>query len=121
MDAPIYHRLATGKMNQDLYTMVAQVSSQQMWGARSFNGDGFPTVRAYAGPLPEGRDGVEFSTDVKTYYGAGPSEIQWKHVDGCDPRVCLVNEDFCSIPVVIRKVRYSSLTNIKPRTEWVIG
>lgn len=78
----------------------------------------FPTVRAFPGPLPEGRDGVEFETDVPPTKGSPPSEKYWKLTEGCDSRIEMPLEDFASISVKIRKVRYSKQVNLQPRCEW---
>lgn len=120
MDKPIYYRMATGGPNQDFCTVIAQVFSQEMWGARSRVGDLFPTVRAYTGHLPDGHDGIEFTTDVTPYVGSAPGQTYWKKVDGCDSRIKEVDDDFIKIPIKVLKVRYSSSTNLKPRTEWVL-
>lgn len=115
--AKIYHRKATGNENQDFYTAISQVSSGEIWGGLALYGSAFPTVRAFPGPLPEGRDGVEFETDVPPSPGSPRSEVYWK-LHASSPQVLAADGDFARIPVKIRKVRYAREANLKPRCEW---
>lgn len=119
MVTPIYHRLATGRANQDLHTVLDQVSSGEIWGARSLYGSAFPTVRAFRGPLPPGKDGIEFSTSVPPTRGAStPIEVYWKLHDQSPDVKPSADGDFARIGAVIRQVRYTSEVNLKPRCEW---
>jgi hypothetical protein len=119
MPQVIYHRLATGQKNQDFHTAVAQVSCGEVWGGCATYGNHFPTVRAFRGPLPEGKDGIEFSTSVPPTPGSStPSEIYWK-LHEQSPQVGSSDDgDFARIKATIRLVRYSKEANLKPRCEW---
>jgi hypothetical protein len=119
MPVRIYHRLATGKQNQDFHTALCQVTSGEIWGKRAFNGGGFACVRAFPGPLPEGKDGVEFSTSVPPTRGAStPKETYWKLHEQSPEVMSAQDDEFARIKATIRQVRYSSATNLKPRCEW---
>lgn len=95
------------------------MTSSEIWGQRAFNGTAFACVRAFPGPLPAGKDGVEFSTLVPPTRGAStPREIYWKLHDQSPGVMSAQDGDFARIKATIRRVRYSSLANIKPRCEW---
>lgn len=115
----IYHRLATGGKNQDFHTALDQVSTSEIWGARSMYGSAFPTVRAFRGRLPAGKDGIEFSTSVPPTRGAStPKEVYWK-LHELSPQVQSSDDgDFARIGATILIVRYTKETNLKPRCEW---
>jgi hypothetical protein len=119
MSNTIYHRLATGGKNQDFHTALDQVSTREIWGARSMFGSAFPTVRAFRGPLPAGKDGIEFSTPVPPTGGAStPAEVYWKLHDQSPQVQSSDDGDFARISATIRVVRYTKETNLKPRCEW---
>lgn len=119
MSIKIYHRLATGKPNQDFHTAISQVTSREIWGQRAFNGSAFACVRAFPGPLPDGKDGVEFSTSVPPTRGAStPMETYWKLHEQSPEVMSAQDGDFARIKATILRVRYSSETNLKPRNDW---
>lgn len=60
--AQTFHRLENAS-TQTPATAAAQQASGEIWG-RTPRGGMEPTVQAYAGPLPQGARGVEFTTDV---------------------------------------------------------
>lgn len=119
MSEYIYHRLATGGKNQDLHTALDQVSSSEIWGALSIYGNYFPTVRACPGPLPDGKDGIEFSTSVPPTRGAStPAEVHWKLHKQSPLVQSSDNGEFARISVLMRVVRYTKERSLKPRCEW---
>lgn len=119
MSDKIYHRLATGNKNQDFHTALDQVSTSEVWGALSMFGSYFPTVRAFRGPLPEGKDGIEFSTSVPPTRGSStPTEVYWKLHDESPQVQSSDDGQFARISATIRIVRYSKESNLKPRCEW---
>jgi hypothetical protein len=114
-----YHRRATGGKNQDFHTAIGQAIASEVWGTTSTFGNGFPTVRAFPGPLPDGADGIEFTTDVPPTPGSStPHEVYWK-LHQASP---LVEEreggSFAAIKVKILKARYTTLKSLQPRCEW---
>jgi hypothetical protein len=115
-----YHRVATGRPNQDFRTVISQCISSEIWGAVSTYGSLFPTVRAYPGSLPNDKDGIEFTTAIPPTKGSSPpGETYWKlHTDS--PLVQgREGSDFAAIGATIVKVRYRSVTSLNPRTEWI--
>ena len=76
--------------------------SGQLWGAPARNtfASHFPKVKAYAGPLPEGRSGYEFETDVAPDRGCVPGQPTWS-----GPREgVVVEDDWAKIKVRLTKV-----------------
>ncbi|WP_050881224.1 hypothetical protein [Burkholderia pseudomallei] len=119
MSETIYHRLATGNKNQDFHTALDQVSSCEVWGAVSVYGSLFPTVRAFPGPLPDGKDGIEFSTSVPPSRGSSTkTEVYWKLHEESPQVESSEDGDFARIGATIRVVRYTKEVNLKPRCEW---
>ncbi|MFA1684265.1 hypothetical protein [Achromobacter dolens] len=119
MSEEIYHRVATGSESQDLHTALDQVSTKEIWGKVSMYGSRFPTVRAMRGPLPEGKDGIQFCTSVPPTRGSStPREVYWK-LHEQSPQV-LGSEDgeFARIKARILLVRYSDQKNLLPRCDW---
>lgn len=115
----IFHRVATGDEKQDFRTVISQVATSEVWGTTAMYGNGFPSVRAMKGGLPDDADGIEFETDVlPTPWSETPREVYWKlhkdsdWVEACD------GGDFACIRVVIRKVRYTKESSLKPNFEW---
>ena len=56
---------------------LRQVASQEIWGSIPKNGGNWPTVQAYPLKLPQGRRGIEFSTDIESAQGSCPIELRW--------------------------------------------
>lgn len=69
---PFYRTGAT----QDRATTNAQLASRELWG-KANRGANQPSVDAWVGPLPAGRDGIEFWTDVPPSPGSPPDRARW--------------------------------------------
>ncbi|MBZ4157065.1 hypothetical protein JYG50_25505, partial [Escherichia fergusonii] len=81
---------------------------EEIWGAVSVYGNAFPTVRAFPGPLPEGKDGIEFSTSVPPTPGSStPREVYWKLHEQSPEVGKSLDGNFARIKATIRKVRYT--------------
>jgi len=115
-----FHRQATGKLNQDFKTVVSQVGTKEIWGGKdSMYGNGFPSVRAFLGPLPDGKDGIEFQTTVlPTPGGETKTEVYWAYHKQSDWVESREGEEFAAIRVDILKVRYTKELNLQPNVEW---
>ncbi len=61
---------------QDDATTQAQLDSGEFWG-RPNRGADRPSVDAWNGPLPDGKHGVEFWTDVEPSPGSPPGRSRW--------------------------------------------
>jgi len=62
-------------------------------------GSDIPAVQAYTGPLPRGRRGIEFSTDIEPDSGSPPGQAYWR-----GPRVGVkVEGDFAKIKIRVIK------------------
>lgn len=71
---PLYHRLETPTQTPE--DAAKQVASGEMWGGPPRYSN-IPTVQAYAGPLPPGRRGIEFTTDVPPDRYSIPGRPDW--------------------------------------------
>lgn len=92
MEEPVYHRYADAEEAERVER------SGEVWGAppRNTFASDIPCVKAYAGRLPEGGRGYEFTTTVEPRI-ASPSERRW--IPGM-PGV--VEEDgYARIPVTV--------------------
>lgn len=58
-----FHRLESPTQTKE--TARKQQESGQLWGKPPRYGLDVPTVKAYVGPLPNGKRGIEFWTDTK--------------------------------------------------------
>jgi hypothetical protein len=65
-----FHRLQCAHVNEKM------CASGRIGGDHSY-GVGFRRVHAYAGPLPEGEDGIEFWTSVLPDRGTPPQFAYW--------------------------------------------
>lgn len=93
---PVYHRLETPTQTSDEAKLQEQ--SQEIWGKVPRYGV-HPAVQAYDGPLPKGKRGIEFRTDVPPDSTAHPSRREWR-----GPRLGVrVEGDFAKIRVVVTK------------------
>jgi hypothetical protein len=70
----IYHRIETSTQTPE--DARRQVETSEIWGQASRYSDS-PKVKAYVGPLPEGKKGVEFDTDVPSDPGCPPGQAHW--------------------------------------------
>jgi len=71
---PTYHRLHSP--TQTARVARAQVASGEIWGSIPVGGM-YPKVGAYRGPLAEGAEGIEFTTDIPVDAGGTPSRVTW--------------------------------------------
>ena len=96
LGARVYHRLESP--TQTPTDAARQEASGELWGRAPF-GSHIPKVKAYRGPLPAGKRGIEFVTDVPPDPGSTPKRAEWS-----GPRRGVVVEgDFAKIRVVITK------------------
>jgi hypothetical protein len=72
--ARTYHRLRSSTQTDDM--AERQVESGEVWGRTPRWGNA-PKVQAYVGPLPSGRAGIEFTTDVEPDSYGLPHEASW--------------------------------------------
>lgn len=70
----IYHRIESP--TQTMADAENQVKTTEIWGGPS-RYSYHPRVRAYVGPLPPGRRGVEFRTEVPPDEGSPPGQAAW--------------------------------------------
>lgn len=119
MAEQIYHRIATGREGQDLHTALDQVVSKEIWGKVSMYGNGYPSVRALYGPLPDGEDGIEFCTSVPPTRGCStPREAYWKLHEQSPHVHASEDGEFARIKATILRVRYSAQKTLMPRCDW---
>jgi hypothetical protein len=85
LSSQVYHRVETPTF-QTAQHAVQQVASKEIWGRARRIGGAFPCVKAYAGPLASGQNGVEFTTSVPPTH-PNPSMALWVH--GHDPAIQL--------------------------------
>ena len=96
-----YHRLASPTQTGE--TAAKQQQSGEVWGKGSRQaggGAGIPAVKAYDGPLPDGKQGVEFTTPVAPTSGSRPGQSNWYQGS---PGVKSVDDDTVSIPATVTK------------------
>jgi len=95
-DEPIYHRLGDGAATLDKI-----IESGELWGQvpRNFFQSPFPAVKAYAGPLPEGATGFEFTTPVAPAPYGVPEKPTWRV--GLPGVVESEDGDWAKIPVKV--------------------
>lgn len=74
MPAGLYHRIESP--SQLPADAAAQERSGELWGAAARFSD-IPEVKAYLGPLPEGRRGVECTTTVAPDADCPPGKAYW--------------------------------------------
>ncbi len=75
-----------------------QEDSGEIWGRPSIWSN-IPKVKAFSGPLPEGAQGIEFTTNVLPDAGCAPRLPEWS---GPRPGV-VVEGEFAKITVTITK------------------
>lgn len=93
----IYHRVETPTQTAAVARM--QERSGQVWGQPA-RWSSIPSVKAYFGPLPNGRRGIEFTTQVPhdPKY-SDPYEARWYHPH--TPGVTLNGQGFAVIPATV--------------------
>jgi RHS repeat-associated protein/uncharacterized repeat protein (TIGR01451 family) len=100
----LYHRLEAP--TQRPHHAADQESSGELWG--SYGNYNFePTARAYRGPLPPGKRGLEFETDVDPDPGGNPKEGEMVTWRGNRPGVTLETDpagtDWAKIKIRVTK------------------
>jgi hypothetical protein len=95
-DTRVYHRLESP--TQTPSDAAQQETTGEIWGQASVWSTR-PTVKAYAGPLPDGKRGIEFMTDVLPDLGSAPFRPEWS---GPRPGV-VVAGSFAKIAVTVTK------------------
>lgn len=70
----LYHRLESPTQTPE--DAVQQESSQELWG-KPARGSEVPKVKAYCGPLPTGKRGIEFTTNIEPDFGMPPGFAFW--------------------------------------------
>ena len=98
-DGSVYHRIKSPSQTDE--TCRLQVASQEIWGKPSHNvyQSDIPKAKAYRGPLPDGEQGIEFTTDIPTDKGNPPSLATWS---GTREDVRL-EDGYAKIPIKIIK------------------
>lgn len=96
---PLYHK--TG-VSAD--TVKKIISSGELHGAapKNFYASDIPAVQAYNGPLPDGKSGFEFTTDVPPDNGGHP---HIKHWTGPRQGVKVIDGDRAIISCTVTKTR----------------
>jgi hypothetical protein len=74
-----------------------------MIGGRPAFGSFIPKVKAFVGPLPEGRAGIEFTTDLEPDPGCPPGRAYWS--EGGVGITVLEPNELVAIAVKIIKVQ----------------
>jgi hypothetical protein len=100
-----YHRVKTE--TQTIGDAIKQQNSMQVFGfpPRHNNQSDIPKVKAFDGPLPEGREGIEFTTGVEPDRGSRPGKPCWS-----GPRPGVIVEDNCAkIKIESIRVVYSPI------------
>ncbi|WP_409464318.1 hypothetical protein [Amycolatopsis sp. GA6-003] len=91
-----YHRLESPSQSPETARLIEE--SNEVWGRTPRHGSN-PAVRAWNGPLPPDRRGVEFYTDVKPhFYGSKSGLREWRAAQGIP-----VEDEFAKLEVVVTK------------------
>ena len=86
---------------QDDATTRKQLASGEVWGGAN-RGSDTPSVDAWDGPLPAGRHGIEFYTDVPPSPGSPSQRARW-----LGPRQGVsISGGWAKIPVTITRARF---------------
>lgn len=93
-----FHRL----LSQDHEEFDLVEKSAEVWGTvpRGIAQSNIRTVKAYNGPLPDGRVGFEFRTDIQPQPGGGGISF-WR--EGM-PGVVIVDDTFVRISIRLDKI-----------------
>lgn len=90
----MYHRLESATQTAEV--AAQQEASGELWG-RAPRWGIEPAVQAFDGPLPPGRRGIEFTTDVEPDADGFPGLPTWR---GPRPGVT-VEDDFAKIGITV--------------------
>ena len=82
---------------QTKQTAARQEAAGEIWG-QATQMSPIPAVRAYRGPLPVGRRGIEFMTSVAPRVDSHPTLVRWLNTT---PGVSQLPNGFVSIPVTV--------------------
>lgn len=94
-----YHRIRS--KTQTLAHAILQQRSGELWGQPA-RGSQIPKVKAYVGPLPDDRYGIEFLADVPPDPGCPPGHAYWS-----GPRDGVrVEDDYAKIRIRVTQRRY---------------
>jgi hypothetical protein len=96
LEKPLFHRLLSPTQTAEVARKQQQ--SGELWG-RAARWSDIPKVKAYVGPLPEGAEGIEFTTGVPPDPGVPPGRAEWT---GPRPGV-IVEAEWAKIHIVITK------------------
>lgn len=92
--SPLYHRLASTTQTPEHAAL--QERSGELWG-RPPRGSDIPAVKAYRGPLPPGKLGIEFTTEVEPDPWTAAHRVRWT-----GPRAgVIVDEEFARIRIEV--------------------
>jgi hypothetical protein len=94
---PVYHRF------QDAETSKLMIETGKVGGRAGWHSD-IPKVKAFLGPLPADRAGIEFTTDIVPDRGCPPGYAFWS-AGGAGVEVLESNE-LVAIAVTITKVQF---------------
>jgi hypothetical protein len=97
-----YHRLNSSTQTKE--DAIRQQASMRIEGfpARNTSQSDIPKAKAYEGPLPEGAEGVEFTTEVDPDSGSRPGQPCWS-----GPRIGVTVEgDLASLEIKSIRVFY---------------
>jgi hypothetical protein len=97
-----YHRLKTRTQTEE--DAIKQQASMRIEGLpqRNTSQSDIPKAKAYEGSLPEGEEGVEFTTDIDPDSGDRPGQPRWS---GPRPGVT-VEDDRASLAIKSIRVVY---------------
>jgi hypothetical protein len=84
----LYHRIESPTQTPE--DAIRQEKSGELWGYPARWSDR-PKVKAYVGPLPPSRRGIEFTTDVPPDKNCPPTHAYWS-----GPRAGVVVEGECA-------------------------
>jgi hypothetical protein len=98
----IYTYYRTESPTQTAETAKLQQETLEIWGfpPQNIYQSDIPKVKAYKGKLPEGRRGIEFTTDILPDSGCRPGDPRWS-----GPRAGVIVEDGCA------KIKVLTVTN----------
>lgn len=71
----VYHRRESDTQTPEV--AAQQEASGELWGYPARYYSDIPKVKAFAGPLPSGVRGIEFTTEVPPDSGGSPRQPTW--------------------------------------------
>jgi hypothetical protein len=70
-----FHRINSTSQTDELAYLIEE--SGELWGKAPFKSGGTPQPKAYDGPLPAGKIGIEFTTTVAPHPNSPPGRVRW--------------------------------------------